>query len=200
MQMNVRLAKAVVALVAVGPLVAPAQGSQEPVSIVFERLQSQSPDEIHQAAEQLLKRGESDPKVREFLALHLPAIIEKGPAQKNHPGPWITLVRLAGALKIAEAAPALAKWLTIDNIGEITTAGFVKLETNPAGKALSEIGDPSIPALVGVLDHGSLRERRYAVYALNLIGSPRAKNTLREHLKREPDDSLREFIQKALTS
>lgn len=98
------------------------------------------------------------------------------------------------------AAPALARWLTIDNTGETTTAGFIKLETNPAGKALAEIGDPAIPALVGVLDHGTLRERRYAIYALDLISSPLAKKTLHEQLKRESDPALREFMEKTLGS
>jgi HEAT repeat protein len=155
----------------------------------------ESPQTTNDAAEQLMKLGKSDPKVREYLAIHLPQMIEK-----DSGGPWMNAVHLSGALKIAEATPALAKWLTVDNVGEITTAGFIKLENNPAGKALAEIGDPAIPTLIGVLVHGSLRERRYALYALNLIGSPRAKKTLRTHLKREPDESLRHFIQEALAS
>ena len=53
-------------------------------------------------------------------------MIENGPAEKDHPGNWIELVRIAGELKIAEAAPALTKWLTIDNIGEMTTRGFTE--------------------------------------------------------------------------
>jgi len=199
MRISEGLAKAVVIYsVAIGSLTAAAQAPPEPVSVVFDRLQSQSPAEIGQAAQQLLTRGKSDPTVRDYLAAHLPPLIEKGPAQKDYPGAWITLARLSGGLKIVEAAPALAKWLTIDNIGEITTAGFTKLENNPAGRALVEIGDPAIPALLGVFDHGTLRERRYAVYALSLIDSPRAKNALRERLSREPDENLRGFIRKAL--
>jgi HEAT repeat protein len=163
------------------------------VAALFQKLRSAQ--KTNAATEELEKLGKSDPKAREYLAIHLPAVIEKDSGQ-----PWMNAVRLAGALKIAEAAPALAKWIGLDNIGEITTAGFVRLETNPAGKALSEIGDPAIPALVGILEHGSSRERRSAVYALNLIASPRAKTTLREHLKREPDENLREFIEKALAS
>lgn len=174
------------------------QQPEEPVVAVFQRLQSQSPTEIEQATEQLLKRGRSDPKVREYIALHLPSIIETGPAQKEHPGPWIELVRLAGGLRISEAAPALAKWLTIDNIGEITTAGFMRLETNPAGAALAEIGDPAIPAIVQVFNSGTLRERRHAAYALNLINSANAKSALQQHLNREPDKVLRDAIRKML--
>lgn len=197
-----RIAKCfmVMALIANHPHPAVLQQPEEPVVAVFQRLESQSPTEIHQATEQLLKRGRSDPKVREYVALHLPPIIETGPAQKEYPGPWIELVRLAGGLRISEAAPALAKWLTIDNIGEITTAGFVRLENNPAGAALAEIGDPAIPAIVQVFNSGTLRERRYAVYVLNLINSRDAKSALQKQLTREPDKDLRDFIQKTLAS
>jgi hypothetical protein len=172
------------------------QQPEEPVAAVFQRLNS--PTDMHAAVEQLLNRGRSDPKVREYVALHLPPLIERGPLQKDHLGPWIELVRLAGGLKIAEASPALTKWLTIDNIGEVTTAGFMRLQNNPAGAALVQIGDPAIPAIVRVFDHGTLRERRYAVYALNLINSKGAKSALRERLNREPDKDLRDFIQKSL--
>jgi len=103
-------------------------------------------------------------------------------------------------LKSAEAAPALAKWLTIDNIGEISTAGFMKLENNPAGAALVQIGDPAIPAVITVFDHVTLRERRYGVYVLNQINSPSVKRSLREQLNREPDEDLRDFIRKSLSS
>jgi hypothetical protein len=172
----------------------------EPVSLVFQRLQSKSPEEIRQASEDLLRQGKSDPKAREYIVLHLPPMIERGPAQKDHPGSWITLVHLAGELKIAEAAPALAKWLTIDNIGEISTAGFMRLENNPAGAALVQIGDPAIPAVITVFDRGTLRERRNAVYVLNQINSPSAKRALREQLNREPDEDLRDFIRKSVGS
>ena len=55
--------------------------------------------------EQLLKRGRSDPKVREYIARHLPPMIEKGPADKDHPGPWIELVRLAGGSRSRKQLP-----------------------------------------------------------------------------------------------
>jgi hypothetical protein len=176
------------------------QQAEEPVATVFQRLQSsiQSSTDIHEATEELLNRGRSDPKVREYIARHLPPMIEKGPAEKDHPGSWIELVRLAGELKIAEAAPALTKWLTIDNIGEITAGGFTRLENNPAGKALAEIGDPAVPAVARVFDQGTLRERRYAVYVLSLINSSSAKSALQEQSHREPDKELRDYIRKVV--
>jgi hypothetical protein len=174
------------------------QHSTESVALAFERLQSQSPSEIKEASEQLVRLGKSDPKARYYIALHVPPLIEKGP--KDYLGRWITFVRLAGELKIAEAAPALAKWLTIDNIGEISTAGFIRLENNPAEAALVQIADLAIPTVIAVFDHGTLRERRYAVYVLNQINSSSAKGALREQLNREPDEDLRDFIRKSLGS
>ena len=197
MEERMRTAKLLVTVgLTIAPIGAAAQHS-ESVALAFERLQSESPTEIKQGSEQLVRLGKSDPKAREYIALHLPPLIEKGP--KDYLGRWITLVRLAGELKIAEAAPALAKWLTIDNIGEISTAGFMKLENNAAGAALVQIGDPAIPAVITVFDHGTLRERRYAVYVLNQINSPSAKRSLREQLNREPDEDLRDFIRKSLS-
>ncbi|HLK03907.1 MAG TPA: HEAT repeat domain-containing protein [Candidatus Acidoferrum sp.] len=175
------------------------QQSDEAIAADFQQLQSDSPVEIHRAAERLLQLGRSDESVREYLARRLPPLIERGPAKKENPGPWIALVQLAGDLKIAESSAALAKWLTIDNIGDISTAGFLKLENNPAGTALVKIGDPAVPALYDVLEHGTLRERRYAVYALIRIASPRARSSLLEHQKNESDEELKKLIQRSLS-
>jgi HEAT repeat protein len=109
-------------------------------------------------------------------------------------------VRLAGELKIAEAAPALAKWIRFNNgtgtLGLTREAGLVDY---PAGQALVQIGAPAIPTLVLVLEHGNVYERWNAAYALNLIGLPQAKTALRDRLKREPDSTMRDFIENALS-
>lgn len=112
--------------------------------------------------------------------------------------PWVELARSAGELETPEAAPALTKWLTIANIGEITSASLTRLEDDPAGAALVQIGDPDVPALGRVLDHGRLRERRCAVHARNLINSVSAKSALRQHVNREPDKVLRDHMRKIL--
>lgn len=170
-----------------------AQGSNQ-VQTLLQQLQS--PQNTDEAAEKLLKLADSDSKVREQLAIQLPRILDKGPQESAQP--WINAVHLAGELKIAEAAPALAKWIGLNSGGTITLAQEARLETNPPGKALAQIGAPAIPTLVGVLDHGNLYERWNAAYALNLIGSPQAKTALRDHLKREQDPTMRDFIERAL--
>jgi len=160
---RMRTAKLLVTVgLTIAPICAAAQHS-ESVVLAFERLQSESPTEIKQGSEQLVRLGKSDPKAREYIALHL--------------------------------AP-----MTIDNIGEISTAGFMRMENNPAGAALVQIGDPAIPAVITVFDHGTSRERRYAVYVLNQINSSSTKRVLRDQLNREPDEDLRDFIRKSLGS
>jgi hypothetical protein len=158
--------------------------------------QLQSPQETDAAARLLLQRATSSTKDRAYLASHLPAIISKGPDEA--PQPWINAVRLAGSLKITEAAPALAKWIGLKPSGALSLGQMVRVEDNPPAKALAQIGDPAIPALLGVLERGNLSERWSAVLALHLIDSSKAKTAMREHLKRETDPSLREFIQRTL--
>jgi HEAT repeat protein len=172
--------------------------AQEPPQVQTLLHQLQSAQKTDEAAEQLLKLGRSDSKAREYLALHLPAIVDKGP--KDPAQPWINAVRLAGDLKIAEAAPALAKWIGLSSGGTTTLSQETRLEANAPGKALAQIGTPAIAALVSILNHGNLYERWNAVYALNLIGSPQAKTALRKHLEREPDSTVRGFIEKALAT
>jgi HEAT repeat protein len=170
-----------------------AQGSNQ-VQTLLQQLQSAQ--NTNEAADKLLKLANSDSKVREHLAVQLPAIIDKGPQEPAQP--WTNAARLAGELKIAEAAPALAKWIGLNSGGTLTLGREARLETNAPGKSLAQIGAPAIPTLVGVLNHGNLYERWNAAYALNLIGSPQAKTALRDHLKRESDSTMRDFIEKAL--
>jgi hypothetical protein len=158
--------------------------------------QFQSPPTTDQATEHLLKMGKSNPVDRKYLAMHLPSMIESDPTRD--PRPWGNAVRLAGELKIVEAAPALRKWIGFNSGGTLTLAQEARLELNPAAKALAQIGDPSVPNLIGVLDHGNLNERQVAVYALTLIGSPRAKSALRQHQLRESDTNLRDLIDRTL--
>ena len=60
-----------------------------------------------------------------------------------------------------------------------------------------QIGDPAVPALGEILQRGDLDRRSRAVYALKLIGSPKAKAVLRSHAVRESDPTLRDIIRRA---
>jgi HEAT repeat protein len=168
--------------------------AQSHVAKLLEQLQS--PDSSNRAAQELLKLGRSTPDARFYLVAHLPPLIEKGP--NDSPQPWRNAVCLAADLKLAEASPALAKWIGLNTGGTVTFAEEARLEHNPAAKALVQIGEPAVSSLAGVLSKGNLGERQAAVYALKLIGSSHARAVLREHLRREADTSLRDLIERAL--
>ena len=148
------------------------------------------------AAQQFLRLAKSDPKVKNYLIVQLPPMIEKDP--KDSPRPWSNAVRLADDLKIIEAAPSLVKWIGLSTGGTISLAQVDRLDYSPAGKALVHLGDPAVPALAGVLAHGSPPERVQAVRILDLIGSARAKSALREHVESESNPDLRQYIYKIL--
>jgi len=111
-------------------------------------------------------------------------------------------MKLAGAFRTSEAIPALVKWIgtPASESGEGTLAERVRLEPFPAAKTLAQIGEPAVPALANALEKGNARERPVAFRALVLVGSPSAIRALRDHLNREPDQSLKLEIQKALES
>jgi HEAT repeat protein len=80
----------------------------------------------------------------------------------------------------------------------VTLTTVLRLEDNAPGKALAQIGDPAVPVLIKVLNNKNVKERTRAVYALNLIGTPIAKNALRDQLNRESDPGLRDIILRTL--
>lgn len=111
---------------------------------------------------------------------------------------WLNAVSLAGELKIVEAMPALAKWVSVRTGGGMTTLSSESgLINSPAGTALVQIGDPAIPALQETLEHGELHTRWDSARALVLVNSPKAKAALREHSLRESDQSLAAYLEKA---
>ena len=178
-----------------GSFASPLSCSQQSSDVPRLLQQLESDETTDSAAEQLLKLGRSDPKARQDLVRHLPLMIQKGPVESR---PWSNAVQLAGTLKIAEAAPGLAKWIYEDAGGTLTLATTTRLEDDPAAKALAQIGDPSLPAVSPLLKSSNLNKRWSAALVLYNIGTPAAKNTLREHLKHETDASLRDFIRKSL--
>ena len=156
-------------------------------------LQLQSRETTDKAREALLKKADTDADVRAYLARNLPAIIQNS---SRFTQSCFNAVRLAGELKTAEAAPALARWIGVDNVGgEITAGSWRRLESVPAGKALAQIGDPAIPSLANVLERGTARERVYAYLALNLIASERAMTALHNRLEREDNQVIRKEIE-----
>jgi hypothetical protein len=189
-----RLATAVVCLILICSICTFAQQPSRAAAL-FKQLAD--PGVTDQAAEQLLKLCEQDESARAYLGQHLPAFFANGPT-RDEPKPWFNAVHLAGELKIAEVAPALEKWIGVARGGTLTLTSQLALENFPVGKALAQIGDPSIPTLVAVFKHPEKVDRQVAVHALRIIGSATARTALAQQLDRETDNGLRDHIRKVL--
>lgn len=174
----------------------------------FKELQSKQKSD--QAAAQLLKMGRSDAEARHFLVLHLPALIDvdprptraqyqKGLVTSDLNPIWLSAVQLAAELGIVEAAPAMAKWITVsDSDGLSFGSGEESIGHSPAARALVEIGDPSVPSLRPLLYRHDPNERNHAVEALLAIDSPTADAVLRDYVANGRDRGLAELIRNRL--
>ena len=153
---------------------------------------------VYEVAQKLLKLATSDQNVRAYLSAQLPVAVEKNPY--DSPVAWTNETKLAGQLKITEAMPALGKWVGINDIDKIefTDSMIMRLDTDPAAKALSQIGDPAVPTLVQVFSSDKWNSRRDAILALRLIASPAADNALSEQANRETDPELKRLIARIL--
>jgi len=187
-----------VAVVGVGSLTQLALG-QTRVSVLLQQLQSRRTSD--QAKTQLLELAHSDPSAKMYLATHLPPLIEADP---RDPRPyrgadarpqWLNAVQLAGELRLADAAPALAKWIEIRVPSGITSQNMEEgLLNSPAGYALYQIGDPAIPAVERLLAQGDSDERFHAAYVLANIDSPKSIAVLREYERNGKDRELANFL------
>jgi hypothetical protein len=171
-------------------------------SALLQKLQSQQSSDS--AKDELMDAAKSDPGVREYLANHLPTLIESGESSpdcsRNSCKPWLNAVELAGHLKLDEAASALATWIDWRNPGApvLGIGPEARLVFYPAARALIEIGDPAVPAVRHALEYGNPHEHYRAVRVLCSIHSPSAKAVLRDDLPRESDPNTQTMIHRAL--
>ena len=175
---------------------------------LFQRLHSQKTTDG--ARIQLLQLAKSEPSIKRGLAVQLPLLIEAGPnscpqneiidlEKRWHSCPWFNAVELAGNLKIAEAAPALTRWISWRSSSIIVgLSSEARLDFLPAAKALAQIGDAAIAAVQDVLNHGNSDERAKAVRVLCIVHSPEAKAALRDDLEHERDPDLQAMIKREL--
>jgi hypothetical protein len=188
-----------------GPSTPGAAAPGEPtVQQLFSQLQSRRTSD--QATTELLKLGNTSASARRFLVIHLPALIQAD-ARDLRPDAtgllrpeWCNAARLAGGLKLVEAAPALARSISLRTSGGLRTATRAEgLTDSPAGTALVQIGDAAIPALRRVLEPGSSVRQADVVYALLLINSPSARVVLGNFAARAAPEE-REFIYNRLAT
>jgi HEAT repeat protein len=172
-----------------------AQVNQEELQSLLDRMQHYNYPTSDEAAEELLKLAKSDPEARKFLVARMPAVIERANAQSTVAmRVFENEVRLVGDLQIVEASRALAD--KVDRYtSTIASGGF---ENREAIHALVEIGEPAVPAVIEVLQHGKADQRKYSAVVLGFIGSREGEAALREALARETDAEVRDYIEKAL--
>jgi hypothetical protein len=180
---------------------ATAQGKPA-VQQLFRQLQSTQTSD--QAAVKLLELGNADESARGFLATHLPVLIDADPRDRRPDRTtllrpeWCNAARLAGGLRLVEAAPALVKWISYRTSTLMTSSRAEGLTTSPAGTALLQIGDAAIPALRQVLKQSESKPNMDVVYALLQINSPRARAVLRDYAARVQNAEVKEFIHNRL--
>ena len=163
-----------------------------------------------QAEIQLLNLARGDARARQYLVTHLPRLIEADPRRTQkyleaHPGQtllsptWCNEVQLAEQLKMVEAAQALGKWIALSTSPELDLGSHgAALEDSPAGRALVQIGDPSIRVLKSLLSDADKSRRSHAAYALIAIDSPKSRAVLSSYVSTGRDRELAEYIRQTL--
>lgn len=175
------------------PSLSQTAGDRSAVELAFSHLQNEGTAE--RAAKRLQAMAKSDPAVREYLSANLPAVVES----HTRGTVWLNAVRLAGDLKIVSAVDTLVASLGENNVGgTLTFAEERRLDNDPPGKALAEIGDPSVPAVTGALKRPDKETRWRAARVLANINSQSARAALADHLQNEPDAHLRAFIRSVI--
>ena len=187
-----------VILIATGiGLFVPPLSAQTQVSALLQQLESRRTTDS--ARTQLLQLGRSDPKARQYLAIHLPLLIAADP---RNPDPsheflrrqWMNAVYLAGALRLVEAAPVLAKRLNVRSTPLSGDYWNENLGGLPAGYALCQIGDPTIPLMERMLADGNSDQRTNAAYVLGAMNSPKSVAVLEDYAKNGKDRQLANYL------
>ena len=167
--------------------------SQTQLGHLVEQLQNDTTSD--QAAIQLQALAKTDSAVKPFLSAQLPEILERYPRGSV----WLNAVRLAGSLRVVSAVPNLVAELSLPTkTGVISFTSERRLEDDPPGKALAEIGEPATQLVAKALERNDKAVRWRAALVLMNINSTNARQALRRHLQKEPDPNLRAVIQDAI--
>lgn len=154
--------------------------------------QLSDPKTTGHSAQQILRKASTDSGARDYIAERLPDLIEKPEMDEV----WTNAVKLAGQLKASNAVPVLIRVLPRSPFrpNVILFGEMLSLDTDPVGKALHEIGDPAVPALANVLEHGSDRMDRWrAARILWNIDSPLSQKIMHDDLQHETDPAIKQF-------
>ena len=170
------------------------------IRTLYEQLTN--PTETSTAAPRIRELASKDSTARDFMAQKLPSLVSRRPADSI----WMNAVRLSGQLKVTDAVPALKQALSLGPIrggydyegSAISLSEFAHLRYDIVGRALADIGDPSVFAVADVLSHGDASTRTRAVFILANINSPAAQKVLRDHLPTESEPGIKNMIRNEL--
>ncbi len=179
------------------------------IRTLFDQLNK--PTTTNAAAQKIRELAGQDSTTRDFIAQRLPSMIGKWPTGSTRQLPtiiWMNAVRLAGQLKVTRAIPALIQALLRRSIVGGYDYGVsdnypspsegAKLRYDIVGRALADIGDPSVPAIADILSRGDVSMRKRAFFILANITSPVAEQAMRDHLPNESEPTIRKMIQQEL--
>jgi len=145
---------------------------------------------------QILEIAGKDSRAREYVVQRLPDLIGRPKSDV-----WLDAIRLAGKLKAKEAIPALQQAMSRHPVAAepyLTFAGIARLDNDIVAKALSQIGDPAIPAATSLLRSEDAGMRYRATLILKNIGSRGAREALQDRLSHEPDPEVKKLIRDSL--
>ena len=176
---------------------------QIPASIQTLYDQLNQPTTTNAAAREIRDLTSKDSTARQFVAQRIPSLIS---GRANADTVWMNAVRLAGQLKVTSAIPALKQALSRGEIrggydyegAAISLAEFAQLRYDIVGRALADIGDPSVSAVADFLSGGDVPARKRAVFILSNINSPAAMQAMRDHFPTESEPAIRNMIQQDL--
>jgi hypothetical protein len=190
------------------------QLSHTKIGDLYARLLQRSETNI--AAAEIAQIAKNDPAARDFMASKLPPLIVDQFPSKDDPRTgmplleslvWLNAVNLAGKLKVISAIPALKRGLSKppmagsydDCQGAGTMTTNAKLCNDVVGRALADIGDPSVPVLTEYLQQtADPAARKRAVWILVNIDSSASQKAMEDHMFIENDSLIRGLIESAV--
>lgn len=151
-------------------------------------------------AMQDLVQAPHDPQVGDCLTSRLPLLLDEyKPRNDGMPDfVWGNEARVAGELKIAEAAPVLARRIDMLTMGPLAgSLGYNFIDHAGVG-ALIHIGAPAVPVVIELLKHAKPLRREMAAHVLRYIGTSDSWQALEDALPGEKEPKVRQRIEEAL--
>jgi HEAT repeat protein len=144
------------------------------------------------AATQIIMASESQPELKQILSAKLPRMLAEA---KDTQVLW-SEASVAAKLKILSTIPVLIELLDQPNLvfEAHTMTRYAELHDDPVGRALYEIGEPTISSLARPLESKRRDTRVRAMRILLLMKTPESRAVLEQYLPKENDADLRRYL------